>query len=105
MPYKDPDKRRTYLREYRRLQRAGNGTTPGQTRIPAEFRLKTAADVLALLQEQVEAVRSDPSVGTLERARVAGYLASVALKAIEAGDLTARLEALEGVLKARERPA
>ena len=59
------------------------------------------ADVLALLAEQVAAVREDPDVGTLERARCIGYLAGVTLKAIEAGDLAARLEAVESVLKAR----
>jgi hypothetical protein len=37
----------------------------------------------------------------LEKARCVGYLAGVALRAIEAGDLAARLEAVEAVLKAR----
>ena len=37
----------------------------------------------------------------LEKARCVGYLAGVALKAIEAGDLAARLEAVEATLKAR----
>jgi hypothetical protein len=70
--------------------------------VPALFRLKTAADVLDLLQEQVEAVRAESEAGTLEKARVVGYLAGVALKAIEAGNLAARLEALEAILKARK---
>ncbi len=47
------------------------------------------------------AVRDDPDMGTLERARCIGYLAAVTLKAIEAGDLAARLEAVEAVLKGR----
>ncbi len=42
-----------------------------------------------------------PEAGTLERAGCVGYLVGVALKAIEAGDLAARLEAVESVLKAR----
>ena len=57
--------------------------------------------MLKLLEEQVAAVRGEPNAGTLEKARCVGYLAGVALKAIEAGDLTARLEAVESVLKAR----
>jgi hypothetical protein len=57
--------------------------------------------VLALLEEQVAAVRDDSEAGTLEKARCVGYLAGVALRAIEAGDLAARIEALEAVLKAR----
>jgi len=101
MPYRDLDKRRTYDREYKRTARTGGGPTPGQTVVPLPFRLKTAADVLALLAEQVRAVRDDPEAGTLERARCVGYLAGVALKAIEAGDLAARVEAVEAVLKAR----
>lgn len=101
MPYKDVDKQRDYQREYGRMRRAGEPQTPGQTLVPIPFRLKTAADVLALLGEQVAAVRDDPDAGTLERARCIGYLAGVALKAIEAGDLAARVEAVEAVLKAR----
>ncbi len=101
MPYRDPEKRTEYQREYKRLQRAGGCQTPSQTLIPAPFRLRTAHDVLALLAEQVQAVRDEPAAGTLEKARCIGYLSGVALKAIEAGDLAARLEAVESVLKAR----
>ena len=101
MPYKDPGKQQAYQREYGRLRRVGETQTPGQTRVPIPFRLKTAADVLALLEEQVAAVRAEPEAGTLEKARVVGYLAGISLKAIEAGDLAARVEAVEAVLKAR----
>ena len=101
MPYRDPEQRRAYDREYKRTARTGGGPTPGQTRVPIPFRLKTAADVLALLEEQVGAVRADESLATVERARTIGYLAGVSLKAIEAGDLAARLEAVEAVLKSR----
>ena len=101
MPYRDPEQRRAYDRDYKRTARTGGGPTPGQTRVPIPFRLKTAADVLTLLEEQVGAVRSDESLATVERARTVGYLAGVALKAIEAGDLAARVEAVEAVLKGR----
>jgi hypothetical protein len=57
--------------------------------------------VLALLEEQVGAVRADESLSTVERARTVGYLAGISLKAIETGDLAARLESVEIVLKAR----
>jgi len=63
--------------------------------------LKTAADVIGLIEEQVGAVRAEPLATTLEKARTIGFLAGVALRAIEAGDMAARLEALEAVLKAR----
>lgn len=102
MPFSDPDRARDYQREYRRTRRAGDGcTTPGTTPLPLPFRLKTAADVLQLLEEQVEAVRVESEAGTLEKARTIGYLAGVALKAIEAGNLAARIEMLEMVLRQR----
>ena len=101
MPYKDPGQQQAYQREYGRMRRVGGMQTPSQTQVPIPFRLKTAADVLALLEEQVSAVRSDETLTTVERARTVGYLAGISLKAIEAGDLAARLEAVEAVLKAR----
>jgi hypothetical protein len=61
--------------------------------------------VLALLEEQVEAVRSETEANTLEKARVIGYLAGISLKAIEAGNLAGRIEMLEMVLKARNGEA
>src|SRR5436305_46013 len=101
MPYRDPDARRAYDREYQRTRRAGGSQTPGQTVVPLPFRLKKAADVLALIEEQVGTVRGDSTLTTTERARTVGYLAGIALRAIEAGDLAARVEAVEAVLKAR----
>jgi hypothetical protein len=102
MPFANPDRARDYQREYRRLRRVGDAcTTPGTTPVPLPFRLQTAADVLGLLEEQVEAVRAAQEAGTLEKARAIGYLAGVALKAIEAGNLAARIEMLEAVLKQR----
>src|SRR6476661_4015600 len=102
MPYKDTERQRAYQRDYGRLRRAGETQTPRQTQVPTEFRLKTAADVVALLEEQVTAVRADTTLGTVERARTIGYLAATALRAIEAGDMAARVEALEAVLKVRK---
>ncbi len=101
VPYSNPDRARSYFREYRRLRRSGDCSTPSSTPLPLEFRLDTAADVIALVENQVEAVLHDGEAGTLEKARCVGYLATVALKAIEAGNLTGRLEALESVLKRR----
>lgn len=102
MPYANPDKQRAYKREWARMQRAGESGTPCGTPVPLLFRLRTVQDVLQILEEQVQAVRDDKEVGTLERARTIGYLAGVCLKAIEAGDLATRVEALEAVLKGRK---
>ena len=104
MPYSDPNKARNYQRDYRRMRRAGEVcTTPGTTQVPGAFRLKSAQDVIALLGEQLDAVRDEHEAGTLEKARCIGYLAGIALKAIEAGNMAARLEALEVALKQRKR--
>jgi hypothetical protein len=103
MPYSDPGQARNYQREYRRTRRAGDDcTTPGTTPVPLDFRLQTAQDVIDLLEEQVQAVRAEKEAGTLEKARTIGYLAGVALKAIEAGNLAARVEMIESVLKNRK---
>ncbi len=100
MPYKDPEAARAYQRDRKRIERVGGSTTHVQP-VPLPFRLKTAADVIGLIEEQVGAVRAEPLATTLEKARTIGFLAGVALRAIEAGDMAARLEALEAVLKAR----
>src|SRR5262245_33154847 len=63
--------------------------------------LRTAADVLDLLEQLTSAVWADPWAGAAEKARVAGYLAGIALKAIEVGTLAGRVEMLEAVLKQR----
>ncbi len=76
---------------------------PTRLALPAEFRAKTAADVLALLNEQLETLRQDASLGSVERAKGVGYLAGIASRAIEAGDTAARLEALESILKSRPK--
>jgi hypothetical protein len=103
MPYTDPDRARAYQREYRRTRRAGDPcTTPCTTLLPLEFRLRTASDVLDLLEEQVDAVVKDTESTALEKARCIGFLCGVTLRAIEAGDMAARLEAVESVLKARK---
>jgi hypothetical protein len=70
---------------------------------PEPVPLDCPADVLALLAEQVNAVRSDVYAEPTERARTLGFLASLSLRAMESRDLTARLEAVERVLKLREK--
>src|SRR5438045_1167900 len=59
-------------------------------------------DVLAVIEEQANAVRADPVAEPGEKARTLGFLASVALRAIEAKDQGARVEAITRVLKLRK---
>ena len=64
--------------------------------------LDSPADVLALIEEQVNAVRADPTAEPTERAKTLGMLGSLALRAMDSRDITARLEAVERVLKLRK---
>ena len=102
MPFADADRAKDYQRQYRREQRVAAGCTSARTTLPIEQRLQTAQDVIDLLQEQVEAVRHEAMAGTVEKARALGYLAGIARKAIETGNLAARLELLEAVLRKRK---
>lgn len=65
--------------------------------------LDQPADVLALIEEQVNAVRADPTADPTERARTLGMLAGLALRAMDSRDIKARLEAVERVLKLRRQ--
>jgi hypothetical protein len=69
--------------------------------VPPPAPLDVPADVLALLAEQVNSVRADAEAEAMERARTLGMLAGLAIRAMEARDLDARLEAVERVLKLR----
>ena len=102
MPFADPEKRRQYDAEHKRRMRVAD-PCPTRLTLPVEFRAKTAADVLALLNEQIDTVRQDGSLGSVERAKSVGYLAGIALRAIDAGDVAARVEALESILKSRPK--
>jgi hypothetical protein len=68
---------------------------------PPPLPFDSPADVLAVIGEQVNAVRADAYAEPQEKARTLGMLCSVALRCIEAKDLDQRLEAVERVLKLR----
>ena len=102
MPFADAEKRREYDADDKRKAWAAE-PCPTRLSLPVEFRAKTAADVLGLLNEQLDTVRQDASLGSVERAKAVGYLAGIMLRAIEAGDVAARLEALETILKSRPK--
>lgn len=108
MPYRDPARqRRAKAESARRARAAARGGTGGGpwNPIPAPVRLETALDALALVREEIANVRAAADVSAPDRARCVGYLLSVGLRAIEAGNLELRLEALEAALAARPRPA
>ena len=101
MPFRDPERRRQYQRDRARLRRAGRADAPAKVALPDPVRIQTARDLLDLLGEQINILRCDLSLGTVERARTLGALAGVALRAVETADLEARLAALENVLNLR----
>ena len=107
MPFKNPEKRRASVRESVRRHRAAGGCKPQRKPLPdlAELRLETARDVVEALRDEWSAVRRDKAVGTLERARVSGFLASVLLRAFEQVDLVERIEALEQGVPPQRRAA
>ena len=96
-------KQRAYQREYQRGKRKGAQGGATSSELLASFRLQTAADLVDLLEEQIEAVRRDPVARPIEKARCVGSLVSVAMRALEQRDLTSRIEALEAILNQRER--
>jgi len=96
VPYRDPQDRKRYDRERRERQRSG------RLRLVAPARLQVAADVEALLGEAIGQVRADARARGTEKARTLGYLASIALRLIEARELEGRLQALEEVLAIRD---
>jgi hypothetical protein len=66
---------------------------------PGPRKLQTAQDVIDLLEEQVEALRAEAGTRPVDKARAIGYVAGIALKAIETGALAARLDQLEASLQ------
>lgn len=84
-----------------RLARVGRAVfLPTAAPIPVA-RLRTPANVLALLEVEAARVRADPAADPVARARAVGTLARVALDAIEADQLVARVATLEAVLARR----
>jgi hypothetical protein len=85
----------------RRIEKLESRTVVARV-MPAVVPLDRPADVLSLLAEQTNLVRADVLAEPGEKARTLGFLAGLALRAMEARDGTARLEAIERVLRLRK---
>ena len=64
--------------------------------------LQKVRDVIDLLEEQAQAIRSDPWSSTVEKARALAYLAGVARRTMETGVIADRMEILETILRQRK---
>lgn len=117
MPYKDPEKRKAAKARHRASKKAkaaeglpkgSAGALSGSSIVVyhspemSTLRVRTASDILAMLEGQAAAVLTDPDIDTCNRARTIGYLAGVMLRAVETADLTKRLEAIEEAIANRD---
>jgi hypothetical protein len=95
MPYADKEKQKEYQRNYQRMKRAGEREVKRQKKKPLTIEeIATAAGIRDLLAETIREVKA-AKLDTVVRARCIGYLAGVALKAIEVSDLETRISILE----------
>lgn len=99
MPFKDPERQREYQREYQRMRRAGLRSKGAGLRvklIPSSLeQTKTASGLLCVLANLIKEVRETTQGDIFIRARTAGYLISIGLKAVEVADLEGRIRNLE----------
>ena len=94
LPYKDPEQKRQYQREYNKKRRGALSKNIASN----ETRIETAEDLRLLLQEIVGTVRNSRGELDLESwARVLIKACEVGIKIIEVTNLEARLSALERV--------
>jgi hypothetical protein len=98
MSFKDPEKRREYQRNYQRLRRAG---IPKGKRGVEVIRLsnleqtETAGGLLSILGGLIGEILTTKEGDIFMRARTAGYLISIGLKAVEVAGLETRVGELE----------
>ena len=95
MPYKDPEKQKQYQREWQRQRRAGESAGSKVLRASSPEQVRTAQGLLSVLGNLIGEVLTTKEGDIFMRARTAGYLISIGLKAVEVADLEARLTSLE----------
>ena len=95
MPYKDPEKQKEYQRQWQRQRRAGETVGFKVLRVSSPEQVKTAQGLLGVLADLIREVLTTKEGDIFMRARTAGYLINIGLKAVEVADLEARLNNLE----------
>ncbi len=95
MPYKDPEKQKEYQREWQRQRRAGETIGFKVLRVSSPEEVRTAQGLLGVLAALIREVLTTKEGDVFMRARTAGYLISIGLKAVEVADPEGRLTNLE----------
>jgi len=95
MPFKDPAKHRAYVRQWQREKRAGKSTGLRVKLANSPEEIRTASALLTVLAELIKEVIETPEGDVFIRARTAGYLISIGLRAVEVADLESRITNLE----------
>ena len=94
MPYKNPEKQKEYQREWQRQRRAGETVGFKVLRVSSPEEIRTAQGLLSVLGNLIGEVLTTKQGDIFMKARTAGYLISIGLKAVEVADLEARLTSL-----------
>ena len=95
MGYRDSEKQKAYQREWQRRRRAGETGKFKVLRVSSPEEIRTAHALLGLLADLIKQVLETKEGDTLIRARTAGYLITIGLRAVEMADLESRIAALE----------
>ncbi len=103
MPYKDPEKQKQYQRQWQRARRAGEITGFKVLRVSSPDEIRTANALLTVLAGLIKEVLETKDGDVFMRARTAGYIISIGLKAVEVADLESRLDNLENKIMGGQR--
>ena len=98
MPFKDPERRRSYNRDYQRLRRSGQPTGSRGVEVIRVSNLQqteTARGLLRILGGLISDVLESKQGDAFIKARTVAYVVSVALRAVETGNLETRVSNLE----------
>ncbi len=81
--------------------KGGQAIKPRKEDVPLEpLSVKSTQDILALIQDTINRVRTEPM--THQKANCIGYLANIALKALEVGELDEKLELINTLILERK---
>jgi hypothetical protein len=88
MPYKDPEKRRIYQREYKKMRRGSQTQSKTLCQTLQEYKLADMKDIHELLTKTINEVsnlKCQNNSEVLAKARVIGFLVGYMIQVINAG--------------------